>query len=180
MNSCSEIRNSIGPWLDGELSSQQADAIRAHLDTCLECSEERRQLEKIDRLMRDALESEYRQLDANAFWPGLRQRIAVKRPWYRGLAEWTVRPFEAPSFAWVVPAAIVLLIGALYFGPVLPAWRWGAPRNNFATVESIDAYGRNVALWRENESKTTVIWIYQNPESESEGPGETNDKGPAF
>jgi anti-sigma factor RsiW len=180
MNSCSEIRDSIGPWLDGELSSPEADAIRVHLDTCLECSEERRQLEKLNRVMKGAFEAEDHELDAHAFWHGLRQRIAAKRRWYSGVAEWTDRCFQAPSFAWAVPAAIVLLIGALYFGPVLPGWWVGGPRNNFATVESIDAYGRNVALWRENESKTTVIWIYQNPDSENEGPGETNDKGPAF
>jgi hypothetical protein len=33
-------------------------------------------------------------------------------------------------------------------------------------VESIDAHGRSVALLRENESKTTVIWLYQNEEGE--------------
>jgi hypothetical protein len=80
----------------------------------------------------------------------------------------------------MVPAIILLLIGTLYFEPGLPGWLGNEPSNNFATVESIDAYGRNVALWRENESKTTVIWIYQNPDGEDEGSGETDNKGPAF
>jgi hypothetical protein len=79
-----------------------------------------------------------------------------------------------------VPAIIVLVIGALYIGPVVPGWGVGATRNSFATVESIDGYGRNVALLREHESRTTVIWLYQNPEGENEAAGEINDKGPAF
>jgi hypothetical protein len=87
---------------------------------------------------------------------------------------------RAPSFAWAVPAVIVLLIGALYLDVIFPGWGVGSPRNNFTTVESIDAYGRNVALLREHESKTTVIWLYQNPDSENEALGEINDKGPAF
>ncbi len=40
--------------------------------------------------------------------------------------------------------------------------------SNFASVESIDAHGRNVALLREDETKTTVIWLYQNQEGENE------------
>jgi hypothetical protein len=79
-----------------------------------------------------------------------------------------------------VPAVIVLLIGALYFNLFTYTGKLGGPRNNFATVESIDAYGRNVALLREPESKTTVIWLYQNPDSENEAAGEVVDKGPAF
>jgi len=180
MNSCVEIREFIGAWLDGELSGAEADAVRSHLETCLICGEERRQLENLNRVMKDVFESEDFRLDAEPFWHGLRQRIAAKRPWHADLAEWAGPFIRAPSFAWAVPAVIVLLIGALYFGSILPGWGVLAPRNNFATVESIDAYGRNVALLREHESKTTVIWLYQNPDNENEGAGETSDKGPAF
>ena len=180
MNTCVEIREFIGAWLDGELSGAGADAVRLHLETCLVCGEERRQLEKLNTAMKDVFESEDYRLDAQLFWHGLRQRIAANRPWHSDLAEWAGPIFRAPSFGWAVPAVIVLLIGALYFGSFLPGWSVLAPRNNFATVESIDAYGRNVALLREHESKTTVIWLYQNPDNENEAPGETSDKGPAF
>jgi anti-sigma factor RsiW len=180
MSVCAEIRDSIGAWLDGELSGPQADIVRGHLESCRSCDEQRRQLQKLDNALKSALESEVSQLDAQALWWGVRQRIEARRPWYTGLMEWPGLLFRPPSLAWMVPALILLLIGTLYFGPVLPGWVGGGPRNNFATVESIDAYGRNVALWRENESKTTVIWIYQNPDGENEGSGETENKGPAF
>jgi predicted anti-sigma-YlaC factor YlaD len=180
MNSCLEIKYSIGAWLDGELSGSAAAAVQAHLASCPDCREEQRQLEKLDSAMKRALESEVYQLDAQAFWRGVRERITAKRPWYAELAEEAAQFLRAPGFAWAVPAVIVLIIGALYFQPVFSGLGVGTPRNSFATVESIDAYGRNVALWRENESRTTVIWIYQNPDSENEGGGETEDKGPAF
>ena len=95
-------------------------------------------------------------------------------------AEWAAAGFRAPAFAWAVPAVILLLIGVLYFDLITQSWNIGWPRNTFATVESIDAYGRNVALLREHESKTTVIWLYQNPDGENEAAGEVVDKGPAF
>ena len=53
MNTCGEIRESIGAWLDGELSGARADAVRLHLETCLICGEERRQLENLNRVMKD-------------------------------------------------------------------------------------------------------------------------------
>jgi anti-sigma factor RsiW len=177
---CSEIRESIGAWLDGELSRPQADIVRGHLESCRACDEQRRQLEKLNRALTDALESEISQLDAQALWRGVRQRIEAKRPWYTGLIESPKVIFRPASLAWTVPALILLLIGVLYFEAGTPDWVGSGPRNNFATVESIDAYGRSVALWRETESKTTVIWIYQNPESENEGSGDTENKGPAF
>lgn len=174
MNSCAEIRDSIGAWLDGELPGASTDAVRSHVEICPTCAEEQRQLVKLDSAMRALLESSA--LGARPLWPELRQRLAAERPWYARFGERA----GAPSFAWAVPAVILLLIGALYFDLFTQSWSIGSPRNNFATVESIDAYGRNVALLREHESKTTVIWLYQNPESEDEASGEVVDKGPAF
>jgi hypothetical protein len=119
-------------------------------------------------------------VDSLPFWRDVRRRIEAKRPPHARLAEWAAPAFRAPSFAWAVPAVIVLLIGVWYFDLIAQSWSIGSPRNNFVTVESIDAYGRNVALLREHESKTTVIWLYQNPDSENEAAGEVVDKGPAF
>lgn len=181
MNSCAEIRDFIGPWLDGELPGERAETVRSHVESCAACAEEQRQLTRLDLAMKDVLGSESASLDATPFWNEVRQRIEAQRsPWHGRWTEWVVSAFSAPSFAWTVPAVIVLLIGVLYFNLLPHTWSIGAPRNNFATVESIDAYGRNVALLREHESKTTVIWLYQNPDNENEAAGEAVDKGPAF
>jgi hypothetical protein len=180
VNGCAEIRESIGAWFDGEVSGAAADAVRLHLEICAVCAEEQRQLAKLDLAMKAVFEAEATRLDARPFWHELRQRIEAKKPWYAIVGEWAGSAFRAPSFAWAVPSVIVLLIGALYFDLLSYRWSLGSRSNNFATVESIDAYGRNVALLREYESKTTVIWIYQNPDSENEASGEVVDKGPAF
>jgi hypothetical protein len=79
--------------------------------------------------------------------------------------------------AWAVPATIVIVLALLS----LDSFRkLVTPRNNFAAVESIDAHGRNVALWREDETKTTVIWLYHNQEGENESSGENSETGPSF
>jgi hypothetical protein len=180
MNSCAEVRESIGAWLDGELTGAGADAIPSHLEMCAACAEERRQLANLDSAMKAIFEAEASRRETQPFWDELRQRIEAKQPWYARVVAWAGPEFRTPSFAWAVPSVIVLLIAALYFDLLSYSWSLGAPSNNFATVESIDAYGRNVALLREHESKTTVIWIYQNPDTEGEASGEVVDKGPAF
>jgi hypothetical protein len=181
MTICAEIKDSIGAWLDGELKGKRAETVRSHVETCAACSEERRQLARLDFAVKAVLEAEAESVGATPLWSDVRQRIEAKSsPSHGPWLERIISAFSAPSFAWAVPAVIVLLIGVLYFDLFTYMWPIGAPRNNFAIVESIDAYGRNVALLREHDSKTTVIWLYQSPDNEDEDASEAVDKGPAF
>jgi anti-sigma factor RsiW len=176
MKSCDNIRDSLGPWLDGELGQREADAVRAHVEACLECSEERRQLDKLNSSMQTVLASQGRPIAFGPFWLGVQQRINERRPWH---VEWVERvraSLGGPALAWGIPVVIALMIGLYSLG----VWKDETQRNNFAAVESIDAHGRNVALLRENETKTTVIWLYQNQEGDNESAGETSDKSPTF
>jgi len=176
MKICDNIRESLGAWLDGELSPSESDAVRAHVNACPVCSEERRQLEALNACMNRALNSDVPPISFESFWRGVERRITEKQSWYTEWIEWGRSVMHGPGLAWGIPAVIGLLI-ALYS---LGVWKDETPRNNFATVESIDAYGRNVALLRENETRTTVIWLYQNQEGENENPGQASDNSPTF
>jgi anti-sigma factor RsiW len=179
MNSCEEIRESLGAWLDGELSRADSEAVRLHLGGCNACGEQRLKLEKLNAAMKAILVPAV-DLSFDPFWRGVRTRIEEKRTW---TAEWPERLrswFAVPSLGWAVPAVIVLVLAAISYDKLFPEWHGGAPRNNFAAVESIDGYGRNVALLREDESKTAVIWLYQNQEGDDESAGESAPKSPTF
>src|SRR2546425_7187255 len=176
MKSCENIRESLEAWLDGELSQSEADAVRAHVDACLDCTEERRQLDKLNSSMKAVLASQERPIAFEPFWLGVRQRIVEKKPWHVAWVERLRESLAGPGLAWSIPAVIGLLLVSYSLG----IWKDETPRNSFAAVESIDAYGRNVALLRENETKTTVIWLYQNQEGDNESAGETSDKSPTF
>lgn len=179
MNGCEDKIPSIERWLDGELSGAESDSLRAHVAVCVECSEAQRRLEKLQSTLKAALLSEAQRVDFAPFWRAVQLRVNEKRPWYQEALDWMRRALPAPRVAWVVPAVIVLLLAVVSLESYLPGWR-GAGRNAFATVESIDAYGRNVALLREYDTKTTVIWLYQDQEGENEAAEETAPSGPAF
>jgi anti-sigma factor RsiW len=177
MNECERIEESIGSWLDGELGAVESERVRAHVTGCAHCSAALRRLEKIERALQNALVAEAPKIEFAPFWRELERRLERKTPWHKELLERARGWFSAPRVAWGIPALIAVLLAALSYDSYFPTSR---SRNNLATVESIDSYGRNVALLREDESKTTVIWLYQNQEGDDEAAEETPQPGPTF
>jgi predicted anti-sigma-YlaC factor YlaD len=180
MTDCSSIKDLIGAWLDGELEQSTAEAVRAHVETCSACEEEQRQLEKLQIVLKSVLAAEASRVALRPFWSGVQRRITAKRSWREGLFGRVREADASPRLAWAVPAVILLLLGVLSVDSWLANLRLLGPRNNFASVELIDAHGRNVALLREDETKTTVIWLYQNQEGEDEPTGEGVETTPSF
>ena len=180
MKKCENFRESLGAWLDGELGQSQAEEVRSHIETCAVCREERRELELVNVWLKRALQPAGERLAFESFWRGVRQRISEKRAWHRELREWVEASFTPPRLAWGVPAILVIVLIGLSIDSWWPGGRSGAQQNNFAAVDSIDAYGRNVALLREDETKTTVIWLYQNQEGDNETPAESPETKPSF
>lgn len=176
MRDCEGIRESIGSWLDGELSAAESESVRAHLASCSDCVETRRRLEKMQLALKAALTSPAPQIEFMSFWRGVERRINQKRVWYDDLLDWSRGLFTAPRVAWTVPAVIGILLVLVS----TDVWRLGGSRNSFASVESIDTYGRSVALLREQETKTTVIWLYQDQEGENEAAEDTAKSAPTF
>ena len=55
MNGCENIEQSIGRWLDGELSAAESESLRVHVAACAGCGETRRRLEKLQSTLTGAL-----------------------------------------------------------------------------------------------------------------------------
>lgn len=180
MSECERFRESLGAWLDGELKRSDSEAVRAHVESCLGCQQERRQLEKLQLALASVLKSEGSGIAFEALWSGVQERIGRKRVWHRALLEWSRGVLAGPRLAWAIPAVIVLLLGVFSLNSFWPGFPFGDSRSNFTSVESIDTYGRNVAVLRENKTKTTVIWLYQNQEGDNESSDDTTETRPSF
>ena len=180
MTSCETTREFIDSWLDGELSPPESDSVRAHVAVCVPCGELCRQLEKLQGALKVELAAEATALEFMPFWRGVQQRINQRRTWHDELLDRCRALFPATRIAWSVPAAIVLVLAFYSLRTYLPGWGFGDARDNFAAVESIDTFGHSVALLRENETRTTVIWLYQDQEGENEAAEDTTESGPTF
>ncbi len=174
---CEVVKRSLGAWLDGELSHSEAEKIRGHLQECRLCLGEKTQLEHLQASLKSFLERRASEVDFDPFWNGVRQRILEKKPWHVRLLDW-VRPTLYPQrLAWAIPVVIVLLLGVLSMEQFFPEV---SSTNNLTRVESIDGHGFNVALFRESETKTTVIWLFESHEEEDESSGESTPSKPSF
>ncbi len=165
---CEQIKKSLGAWLDRELGAAAAADLQLHLQSCASCAAEKARLERIDSSLKSLLEMEASQVAFEPFWAGVRQRMAEHRSWRGRVADWARAAFAPPRLAWAVPAMIILVLGVLSLEQFFPGWRSGFGQTNLAAVESIDGHGFNVALLREAKTKTTVIWLFENQESENE------------
>jgi hypothetical protein len=70
------------------------------------------------------------------------------------------RPF------WIRPvwvsAALVFFLAMGWVAIQKPIGEWVADKQNDAVVEEIEARGNTLALWKEPETRTTVIWVFDN------------------
>lgn len=177
MSECERIERMLEPWLDGELSGTDVALVREHVGGCPRCGAAQQRSERLGAALSRVLVADAPKLEFAPFWHGIERRIHEHTPWHQELVDRARGWFPAPRAAWAIPALIAVLIGVFSYESYFPL---GKPRNNLATVESIDSYGRSVALLREDESKTTVIWLYQTPEGDDEAVEETPQPGPAF
>jgi len=180
MKDCASIRDLIGNWLDGELEASQSETVRAHVADCAACAETRRQLEKLQVMLQKSLSADAARVEFLPFWREVQSRINRRPSLSESVLDWGRSLLTAPRAAWLIPAVIIVLIGILSLDSYLPGFKFGASRNSFAAVDSIDAHGSSVALLRENETKTTVIWLYQDEEGETDAADETSKSGPSF
>ena len=177
MNECERIEQLIERGIDGELKGADEAMVRAHLSGCGRCGAAQRDLEQLGAALESVLVTNAPKLEFAPFWRAIEQRMHDQTAWHQDLLDRARDWFGAPRAAWAIPAIIAVLIGVLSYESYLPI---GRSRNNVTIVESIDSYGRSVALLREDESRTTVIWLYQNPEDDDEAAEETPQTSPAF
>lgn len=177
---CEAIKGSLGAWLDGELGYSEAEQIKEHLQGCPLCPGEKARLERLQTSLERVLKARASGVAFEPFWGEVRRRIFERRPWYAQLLDWACATLFPRRLAWMIPVTIVFLLGVFSLGEFFVGWYSGWNRSNVTAVESIDGHGLNVALFRESETKTTVIWLFENQEDDDESSGEPAPGKPPF
>jgi anti-sigma factor RsiW len=176
MRNCQQVSAALSAWLDHEVPAADAVEIQAHVEQCSACRAEQARLQRLESALKTALEHRSAPITFDVIWKEVEQRIQRRLPWYERW--WDRLGFDfAPSRpVWVVSVAAVLLLGVFSVARYFPEWR----SNNFAFVESIDAHGSNVALFREAETRTTVIWLFEDLETQDEAAEQAVTNSPGF
>lgn len=172
---CDAVERLLGAWWDGELGNDEAEAVRKHLELCPSCRSARARLERLDSSIRGALWEKADEIRFEPFWAGIERRIEAKKPWGSRLADWGDLLPGMRRLGWAVSLAVLLAIGFFSFSDLYRGWFFGS--NGVRTrIESIDAHGFNVAVFREARTRTTVIWLFQDQEGDDEAQEEADSE----
>jgi len=164
----------LGAFVDGELESAEAEAVRRHLAACPACRSDANILGRAGALLREAVAAEPAP-DPEVVWRAVRERVQAEMP-TRGPIP-TRRRFSPPAWlAWPRPlvwtaAALVLIAGLTLLqtrewvtpapGPPvlpLPSLAAGPP----SVVETLEGGGgATVMLYASPESPVPVIWVFE-------------------
>ncbi|HEY1372332.1 MAG TPA: zf-HC2 domain-containing protein [Candidatus Binatia bacterium] len=176
MSECDRIQEWLGAWLDGELPPARSDEVKLHVEKCAACAAEKVRIQRLDAALKRALEARVSDAAFAPFWAGVRERIAREKSWNQRVFNWMRGVFAFPRLAWAIPVTAVVLIAL--FSTIRYSDYFSA--TNQASVESIDGHGFNVALLREAKTKTTVIWLFENQETEDDNSVEPAASEQAF
>lgn len=101
------LERQLSAYLDNELTADDAQQVRAHLETCVACREELQRLEHVKRLLGSLPE----RAPAPQVFEELRQQIISQAPRESGsVLEAISNAFRRPALAFAAAAIVVLLI----------------------------------------------------------------------
>lgn len=174
---CEAVIRVLGAWLDRELGRDEAEKVGEHIEHCPVCLSEKARLERLQGSIKDILEKRASEVAFETIWQGVEMRIQERKPWQRQLLDRGRSLLRPRRLAFAIPAVVVFLIGVFSLAEFY--FRWALPPNGtrIYRVESIDGHGFNMALFRESETRTLVIWLFQDQEENDESSEESASNG---
>ncbi|MCH9649243.1 MAG: zf-HC2 domain-containing protein [Deltaproteobacteria bacterium] len=101
--SCDRYLEMLDPWVDGDLSSVEAEEVASHLASCVSC--DREAMELLDLLARaDALPRAAE--PSRDLWPDIARQLPTKKPSTIGQPGWAF-----VSWRWIAAASLLLVLG---------------------------------------------------------------------
>ncbi|MBI2359935.1 MAG: zf-HC2 domain-containing protein [Deltaproteobacteria bacterium] len=156
----------LGAWLDGEIGARESEAIRFHLESCASCRAAKLRLERVEESLSAAVKAQASDVSWPQFWSGVERRIREESERRERLWSWLRPGSYLRRLAWAVPLAVVCLLVILLAEQYFFRWRLGPNLSSVAAVESIDGHGFNLALFGEDETNTTLIWLFLDEEED--------------
>lgn len=162
---CREAVNLIPLLFDGELAPHQMRAVVLHSTVCPACETELRQLERLRHLVRHSVVAAVDEVDFEAFWSGVQNRLAPAsasvwqrlRLWWRGTEGWGIR---VPAYAALAAAGALALFFAAQSGPTpTPPPALQLASGGSAWIDSVDADVDLVLFLEDRESDTALLWL---------------------
>ncbi len=164
---CREVSNLLPLFFDGELDPRQMRMVALHSTRCTTCERDLRQLERVQELVSDNINTAVDEVDFESFWPGVQRRLSTTRqPWWPRLRAWMgdgehtwMIRLPALAAAAIVAVLAFLLLTRAPQPTTAPGASQLAAVDNATSIESLDTDVDSVAVLNDPETRTTVLWV---------------------
>ena len=151
-----EICENLGPrlsaYLDGELSGEEREEVKRHLEACESCQALAHELEETGAFLKNAhTPASELEVDLTGVWEKIEERVHFGPSFWQRMKSLIERPV-----VWM-PAAIATAAAALLVF-MLPVLKHQVPME-LSRVESVYSRTGNVMVLQTAESGRPLIWI---------------------
>lgn len=162
---CREALPLLPLFVDGELEARQMRGLALHATRCTACEDELRRIERLQDAVAEFVNKQVDEVDLGRVWEGVAPRLGTPpMPLRMRLREW----WQADERSWWLQlpvyagaAAAVLLAIALWqsTSDVPGAPVEVAAVDNSVILDSVKSDAAGLALLREPETNTLVLWV---------------------
>jgi len=168
---CRDAVNLLPLFFDGELDANQMRSVALHSTRCGNCEDELRRMEQVQEMVSTHVNAAIDEVDFAALWRGIDQRLGTVRVswWSRARAWWSEGEhgwmIKLPAFA---AAAAVAALGFVLWTRMpastpQPDAAVVANLDNAASIDSLESDGDAVTVVNDPETRTTVLWVSDDP-----------------
>jgi len=164
--SCSAVSKLLEKYSDQEVTDEERSLVEAHLLDCHACQDALKSMEKLRDLVRAPVDEAAGKEDFPWVWQKIERGIRIEeRPtFWKTLRSWLQIALPFRRRVWV-PALATVAIVLLITIPLLFKKTPSYPTPS--VVEYVESQTHNVMIYESENSKVTVIWLFEQPETET-------------
>ena len=164
-NYCSQVSRLLEKYFDQEVTEEERSLVESHLQSCPGCRDALHSMERVRILIKKPVEEAVETEDFPWVWEKIERGIQLEeRPTiWESLRSWLdLSHLLKRRVVIPVVAAVVILI--LVTTPLLFKKTTSYPSPS--VVEYVESSNYNVMVYESENSKMTVIWLFEGPEQE--------------
>mgnify|MGYP001144112575 CR=1 FL=1 len=165
-DSCSAVSKLLEKYFDQEVTDKERSLVEAHLLDCHACQDVLKSMEKLRDVVRAPVEEAVEKEDFPWVWEKIEKGIRLEeRPtFWETLRSWLriSPPFKRKVW---IPAVATVAIVLLVTIPLL--FKKAPSYPSLSVVEYVESQTHNVMIYESENTKVTVIWLFEEPGKET-------------
>ena len=162
---CSSVSNLLEKYFDQEVTDDERTLLEGHLPDCPACRETLHSMERVRNLIQSPVEEAVETENFPWVWQKIEREIRLKEKptLWESFRSWLdITPLFKRRV--LIPAVVAIAILVFVAAPLL--FKKSTSYPGPSVVEYVESQAYNVMVYELEDSKGTVIWLFEGPEKE--------------